>query len=369
MHTYYPHQSKLAFAAELNGYLRSGGAFAFLFSMPAAWYAWHTLHSAATNKNLAMLDRNIKHHHHHKHDKKDKKDKKRDGSSDSEKREKRKKRTEGLGLKPPDKRTRNLFAGMLGHLNKAKSRLDVEKGSKAHELRMKAEQRSDERLSKAASDVKELRKRQFEEQKKEEETKMVSIEKQIAEKELLLLQRRLESHYSLMMNFIRTQAEPTIFYLPAKHNKETEAKLEETRGAIKHKIASLKVQLQPLPAGDEADPEVAKRASAGAAALAAALGEPGKALPEAADGSDDEASIPDTNKEKKDKKDDDDEESKEAGAKKDGDDDEDKSGDEDDKKRKNGKDDASESKENSKKRKTGDDDKDGGSGSESGKSD
>merc|ERR1719409_913108 len=75
---------------------------------------------------------------------------------------------------------------------------------------------------------------------------MVSIEKQIAEKELLLLQRRLESHYSLMMKFIRTQAEPTIFFLPTKHNKETEAKLEDTRGAIKKKIASLKTHLQPL---------------------------------------------------------------------------------------------------------------------------
>merc|ERR1712232_369034 len=134
---------------------------------------------------------------------------------------------------------------------------------------------------------------------KEEEAKMAAIEKQIEEKELLLLQRRLESHYSLMMNFIRTQSEPTIFFLPAKHNKETEAKLEDTRAAIKHKIASLKVQLQPLPdAGDEAEgdgkSEVAARASAAAAALE---GNARKAsLPEAADDDDDEASIPDKDK-------------------------------------------------------------------------
>merc|ERR1712137_1421636 len=57
-----------------------------------------------------------------------------------------------------------------------------------------------------------------------------------------------------MMNFIRTKAEPTIFYLPAKHTKDTDHVLEETRAAIKHKIASLKVQLQPLPLGFE-EPE------------------------------------------------------------------------------------------------------------------
>merc|ERR1711972_1120282 len=135
------------------------------------------------------------------------------------------------------------------------------------ELRLKAQERTEERLQKEKLNIQEIRKQQFEQQKKDEELKMSMIEKQIEEKELLLLQRRLESHYSLMMNFIRTQAEPTIFFLPAKHNKETEAKLEDTRAAIKHKIASLKVQLQALPdGGDEAEPdanpEVAARASA-----------------------------------------------------------------------------------------------------------
>merc|ERR1712050_619810 len=86
--------------------------------------------------------------------------------------------------------------------------------------------------------------------------------------ELLLLQKRLEGHYSLMMNYIRTKAEPTIFYLPAKQTKETEFALEETRAAIKHKIASLKVQLQQ--GGDETQlAEDSLRASAAAAAVAA----------------------------------------------------------------------------------------------------
>merc|ERR1719163_1992108 len=70
------------------------------------------------------------------------------------------------------------------------------------------------------------------------------IDKSIEEKETLLLQKRLKQHYSLMMNFIRTKAEPTIFYLPAKHTPRTEQLLKETRVAIRHKVASLEADLQ-----------------------------------------------------------------------------------------------------------------------------
>merc|ERR1719215_1043001 len=116
------------------------------------------------------------------------------------------------------------------------------------------------------------------------------IEKTIEEKELLLLQSRLEMHYSLMMNFIRTKASPTIFYLPAKHTKATEAALEETRKAIRRKIASLKVQLQTLPdppQPKEIDPETAARANAAAAAVAAVDEGVGEKRKEAIDRNDD----------------------------------------------------------------------------------
>merc|ERR1712217_194934 len=74
-------------------------------------------------------------------------------------------------------------------------------------------------------------------------------------------------HYGLMMNFIRTKSEPTIFYLPAKHIKTTEAMLEDTRAAIKRKIGSLKYELQPE---EPEDDETAARRSAAAAAAEAA---------------------------------------------------------------------------------------------------
>merc|ERR1719343_41973 len=67
------------------------------------------------------------------------------------------------------------------------------------------------------------------------------------QKEMVLLQRRLEAHYGLMKQFIRTRSEPTIFYLPVKHTSKTERYLEETKMAIDSKISSLKAHLHTTP--------------------------------------------------------------------------------------------------------------------------
>ena len=42
-----------------------------------------------------------------------------------------------------------------------------------------------------------------------------------------LLEARIAEHYSHMMQFIRTKTEPILFYLPAKHNPETQKCLQE----------------------------------------------------------------------------------------------------------------------------------------------
>lgn len=98
------------------------------------------------------------------------------------------------------------------------------------------DEEADERLDEQAAVA--------EETEEEEQEEAQDIDRAIQEKEMLLLQQRLEGHYMHMKNFIRTQVEPTIFYLPAKHTPETERFLEETRVAIEQKIRSLKTHLQ-----------------------------------------------------------------------------------------------------------------------------
>lgn len=113
--------------------------------------------------------------------------------------------------KQADNRGRRLLGSMMGHLVSARSRLKDEGLLDQRRRRQVAEDQS-ERIAK--------------------------------EKELVHLEKRLERHYTAMKNFIRTRAEPTIFYLPKKLSSRSEGNLEETRDAIEAKIKDLRVSLR-----------------------------------------------------------------------------------------------------------------------------
>merc|ERR1712232_68903 len=194
------------------------------------------------------------------------KDDGKDGDKDTEKKDKPAKEKTGK----QDPRGRALFGHLLGHLRGAKTRLETEKGWKSAALNRKAQERLEHKVALQKMGIQELNRSQYEEQRIDEEAKLSQIARTIEEKENQLLEKTLESHYSHMMNFIRTKTEPPIFYLPAKHNKDTDSMLDETRGAIKHKISSLKVEL------NTRQEEVDARASAAAAVSAALEGKTGR---------------------------------------------------------------------------------------------
>jgi len=177
---------------------------------------------------------------------------------------------------PTEKRNRNLISGLMGHLASAKRQLSDEGGFRGG-MRVKEEPRwkpedsparesagaddaareesADEEEAQSSpprkraklSDVKLSGKNSKRQQAAKEAEQAVKAEA----KEMQNLQKRLEFHYSSMKNFIRTRAEPTIFYLPKKHNSESKRQLEETRTAIGQKISSLKVHLQSTAASDD----------------------------------------------------------------------------------------------------------------------
>jgi len=123
--------------------------------------------------------------------------------------------------KKADVRGRRLLGAMMGHLVQAKSRLKAE-GLLDPKKRIMAE---------------------------------VKADRAAQEKEMGYLERRLEKHYTAMKNFIRTRAEPTIFYLPKKHTPKTQSCLEETRSAIEQKINALKVHLRSTTFGEDVEEE------------------------------------------------------------------------------------------------------------------
>ncbi|CAE7597935.1 unnamed protein product [Symbiodinium natans] len=224
----------------------------------------------------------------------DKEEKKEEESEDTKKRKREedleRRRKEGRPTKT-DPRSRNLFGKLLGHLHSAKDRLQKEKTSKMGELQQKAMGRVEDKVNLNKMNIKEFRKGQFEKQLVEEQAKAAEIEKQIEEKEVLLLQRRLENHYSLMMNYIRTEVQPTIFFLPAKHTRDTEKQLEESRDALKNKIATLRMQFRHEAAkasAAAADGDAKEQPDSKGAGSSAADMEVEEAAPEAAQGSNQE---------------------------------------------------------------------------------
>lgn len=170
-----------------------------------------------------------------------------------------KKSRQRLAARKPVRGRQDIRSTILGtmqrHLASAKQQLSAETGG----IKVKEEERwepadaASEDLS--ADDDEEAsqsppRKRAKHAQDSDSEEKRQDLAVREA-KEMKALQGRLESHYSSMKNFIRTKAEPTIFYLPAKHNKESKRELEETRTAISQKISSLKAHLHSMPADED----------------------------------------------------------------------------------------------------------------------
>lgn len=181
-------------------------------------------------------------------EKEDKEEEKKEEQSEETRKRKRedeaeKRKKEGRPTKT-DPRSRNLFGKLLGHLQSAKDRLQKEKTSKLGEMQQKAMSRVEEKVNVSRMNIKSLRKDEFEKQLVDEQAKVAEIEKQLEAKEVLLLQRQLEHHYSLMMNFICTEVHPPIFFLPAKHTRDTEKQLDKTRAGIKKKIATLRLNFR-----------------------------------------------------------------------------------------------------------------------------
>lgn len=179
---------------------------------------------------------------------KDKEEEKKEEQSEETRKRKRedeaeKRKKEGRPTKT-DPRSRNLFGKLLGHLQSAKERLQKEKTSKLGEMQQKAMSRVEQKVNVSRMNIKSLRKDEFEKQLVDEQAKVAEIEKQLEAKEVLLLQRQLEHHYSLMMNFICTEVHPPIFFLPAKHTRDTEKQLDKTRAGIKKKIATLRLNFR-----------------------------------------------------------------------------------------------------------------------------
>eukprot|EP01056_Protomagalhaensia_sp_Gyna25_P005775 Protomagalhaensia_sp_Gyna_25__5774@NODE_842_length_2521_cov_412_135375_g664_i0_p1_GENE_NODE_842_length_2521_cov_412_135375_g664_i0NODE_842_length_2521_cov_412_135375_g664_i0_p1_ORF_typecomplete_len379_score81_49Pinin_SDK_memA/PF04696_13/1_8e03Pinin_SDK_memA/PF04696_13/1_2e16YlqD/PF11068_8/70YlqD/PF11068_8/0_14LIN52/PF10044_9/42LIN52/PF10044_9/1_6GIT_CC/PF16559_5/2_3GIT_CC/PF16559_5/10DUF5398/PF17376_2/14DUF5398/PF17376_2/67Exonuc_VII_L/PF02601_15/1e03Exonuc_VII_L/PF02601_15/0_049_NODE_842_length len=144
------------------------------------------------------------------------------------------------------KRTANLFGHLMGHLKKAKARLDSEKDTRAAELQQETNRRVEEKLEKEKTALAVARLQSLKEQESSLQEKLRHIQWELSCRETLCLRYELELHYTMIQGFIKTAAEPTLFWMPRMHNRVTRVLQQETAAQIEKKIRSLQEQLKPL---------------------------------------------------------------------------------------------------------------------------
>jgi len=140
---------------------------------------------------------------------------------------------EGSGpIKKSTKARNKMFMGnLLGHLAKAKTGLEKERDTQKRRLQEETEERVVVKLREERKTIAEQRQRD-------------EALRRLQAREMQFLNQRLNKHYNHMRNFIRTKSEPTIFFLPKKHNPVTLQLLQDTRDDIDRKLEILKEDLQ-----------------------------------------------------------------------------------------------------------------------------
>ncbi|CEL95988.1 unnamed protein product [Vitrella brassicaformis CCMP3155] len=163
------------------------------------------------------------------------------------------------------KRNRNMFAGLMGHLKKAKDALETEKESDAMARHRMLEEKAVAKAHTQELTLKENARKEAEDRRASDQQRLSELARELHKKELELRNEKLSIHFSKMRNFIKTRAQPTIFYLPAKHNGVTERLLTDTKMAIERKLEALK-QIDESELETYGGPAPSPRAAAAAAA-------------------------------------------------------------------------------------------------------
>lgn len=140
---------------------------------------------------------------------------------------------------PEVRRSRRLFGFLVGHLQKANATLDAEKNDARQEKQRALEEEVEEKLSQVSRELAEARRQEYLSQKEQDRELVRSLRQQIAEKDAELLKAKLKSHYAHMAAFVRTRHEPSIFWMPSKHNSVTRELQETTALEIQAKLRML----------------------------------------------------------------------------------------------------------------------------------
>lgn len=133
-------------------------------------------------------------------------------------------------------RNKRMFGLILGTLEKFKAEESQRKDTKRQEIEKKLDQAAEEEREASIRERKEL----FE-QRKIKRVQLRCLEQKIQKVEL---HKEWEKSQLTLGSFIETKSKPSIFFLPKKHNSETQKRLQQTKDKYRIIFAEKRAKIQ-----------------------------------------------------------------------------------------------------------------------------
>lgn len=164
-----------------------------------------------------------------------------------------------------------MFGNLLGHLSSAKTMLEKEAKSATHKRKLSVDERVVQKIEHQREEDFIEKKKRIETDRAKELTLREELLNKQAQTEAKLLEARLREHEERLGQFICTQTEPRLYWLPRTHNERTTDLVELSRKGAAARIAKIEVEVQPMIAfdryrrnvGEEAKPAAADAAEDG----------------------------------------------------------------------------------------------------------
>ncbi|EPT30987.1 nuclear factor NF2 [Toxoplasma gondii ME49] len=143
-------------------------------------------------------------------------------------------------LEAPDEKTatrnRRMFGALAGHLQRAKRQLLMEQSTDLAHKQKQQEERVAQKLAMSQKNIAKIARLEWEERRQQEQLRLEEVSTELSNKENELMRLHLAKHYKNMEVFIGTEAQPTLFWAPAKWDDATRRLQEQTKLWIRTKI-------------------------------------------------------------------------------------------------------------------------------------
>ncbi|PHJ24426.1 nuclear factor nf2 [Cystoisospora suis] len=143
-------------------------------------------------------------------------------------------------IEAPDEKTarrnRRMFGVLAGHLRRAQQQLQKEQTTDLVAKQRQQEERVAQKIARSQKNIAKIARIEWEERRQQEKLRLEEVSMALINKENDLMKLHLVKHYKNMELYIGTEAQPTLFWMPAKWDDTTRRLQEQTKMWIRTKI-------------------------------------------------------------------------------------------------------------------------------------